>query len=62
MRLAGKHLLILFLAVFLASCSSLRRGDGPPDFDVDVSRIPNAEPKPEKISQIRQHAVLHRLR
>jgi rare lipoprotein A len=51
MRIATKHLLLLTLAAFLASCSAFRKGDGPPNYDVDVSRIPNAEPKPEKLAK-----------
>jgi rare lipoprotein A len=39
------------IAVLLASCSHMRKGDGPPRYDVDVSRIPNPVPKPEPLAK-----------
>src|SRR5690349_14156008 len=43
--------LSLFLFVLLYGCSTSRR-DGPPSYNVDVSRIPNAVPKFEPLSRI----------
>ncbi len=43
--------IICTLITLLNSCSHTRRGDGPPRFDVDVSRIPNATPKPEPLAK-----------
>lgn len=42
---------IIVLSASLASCFHTRRGDGPPDFDVDVSKIPNPVPKPEPLAK-----------
>lgn len=45
--------LIIFISFFLASCSShIKRGDGPPNFYVDETKIPNARPRPVKLSRI----------
>lgn len=41
--------LILFL-IFLNGCSTKRK-DGPPPFNVDVSKIPDANPKNEKLAK-----------
>lgn len=41
-----KLLLILLFAVLLSSCARVRP-DGPPNFYVDETKIPNAKPKPE---------------
>ena len=41
----------LMLMIFLSSCSHVRNNDGPPDYSVDVSRIPNAVPKPEPLAR-----------
>ena len=41
----------LSLVTLLASCSHMRKGDGPPDFDVDVSRIKNPVPKVEPMAK-----------
>lgn len=46
----GCLLTLLLLSTLLASCSHVRR-DGPPKFDVDVSRIPNPVPKPEPLAK-----------
>lgn len=44
------YAIILFIYFFLAGCSTVTK-DGPPPYDVDVSRIPNAQPKVEKLSK-----------
>lgn len=51
-KLTGFHLLLpcLMMLTLLASCSTTRR-DGPPDFYVDASRIPNPVPKPEPLAK-----------
>ena len=43
-------LLITLIAIFLASCTHVKR-DGAPSFYVDASKIPNAVPKPEPLSK-----------
>jgi rare lipoprotein A len=48
---AMQIVLSIVLAILLASCSHVRKGDGPPSFPVDETRIPNAVPKPEKLSK-----------
>lgn len=40
-----------FLLIFVSSCSHVRKGDGPPNFYVDESRIHNAVPKNEPLSR-----------
>lgn len=42
---------ILLLMVLLTSCSSSHRKDGPPNFYVDETKIPNATPKVERLSK-----------
>src|SRR3990167_8137983 len=42
---------IFFMVTSLISCTHTRRGDGPPNYAVDVSRIPNAAPKPEPLAK-----------
>jgi len=43
---------ILFFVLLLSSCSShISRSDGPPNFYVDESKIPNAKPKPEPLAK-----------
>lgn len=43
---------ILFLFAFLASCSThVSKNDGPPNFYVDETKIPNAVPKPEPLAK-----------
>lgn len=49
-RLLG-GLFIACLVLGLTSCSFTHRGDGPPPFNVDVSKIPNATPKPEPLAK-----------
>jgi rare lipoprotein A len=46
-----KAALLLLLFAALASCSSHVRRDGPPNYDVDVSKIPNATPKAEPMAK-----------
>ncbi len=41
----------LTLVTLLASCSHMRKGDGPPDYDVDVSHIKNPVPKVEPMAK-----------
>lgn len=47
----AKATVILSLIFSLASCTHTRRGDGPPNFHVDETRIPNATPKPEPLAK-----------
>jgi rare lipoprotein A len=44
---------ILLLALFLTSCSSthISRKDGPPNYYVDETRVPNATPKTEALAR-----------
>jgi len=42
---------VLVLTALLASCSSHIRRDGPPNFYVDETKVPNAVPKPEKLAK-----------
>lgn len=42
---------ILSLIILLSSCSHTKRGDGPPNFYVDETKIPNAVPKKERLSK-----------
>jgi rare lipoprotein A len=52
--LSQYHLIFLFMVLCIISllngCSTVRK-DGPPPYDVDVSNIPNAQPKVEKLSK-----------
>jgi rare lipoprotein A len=41
---------IVIAALLLSSCSHMK-GDGAPDFYVDASKVPNATPKPERLSK-----------
>lgn len=43
--------LVLLLMVLLTSCSHVRRKDGPPNFYVDETKIPNAVPKAEPLAK-----------
>ena len=47
----SKGLLILLLYIFISACSTVQK-DGPPPGDIDVSKIPDAVPKVEKLSKI----------
>lgn len=42
-----KKLVTLSLCLLLTSCAFMRHKDGPPNYNVDVSKIPNAVPKVE---------------
>lgn len=42
---------IMLLMTLLSSCSHVSRQDGPPNFYVDETKIPNAVPKPERLSK-----------
>lgn len=44
--------IILCMVALLAGCSHVSRRDGPPDFYVDETKIPNAVPKVEPLSRI----------
>ncbi len=44
-------LLALCFMAFLSSCSHMARKDGPPNFYVDETKIPNAVPKPEPLAK-----------
>lgn len=47
-----KHIVLLLFLLLLASCSTqLKKQDGPPSFYVNEAAIPNAVPKPEKLSR-----------
>lgn len=49
-----KYKIIILLFLFLNACSTIRH-DGPPNFSVDVSKIPNAKPKVEPLSKYGNH-------
>src|SRR5438477_13125832 len=44
-------LLILMLFIILNACTTVKK-DGPPQYDIDVSKIPDAQPKVERLSKI----------
>jgi rare lipoprotein A len=44
------YAIILVIFFLLAGCKTVTK-DGPPPYDVDVSKIPNAQPKVEKLSK-----------
>jgi len=46
-----KFLFLAIFILFLSSCAHLKRGDGPPQFYVDETKIPNAVPKPEPLAK-----------
>src|SRR5579871_391831 len=46
-----KLLLISLLALLVTSCSHVGRQDGPPNFHVDETKIPNAVPKNEPLAR-----------
>lgn len=50
LRFAIYFLLPVCLMLFLSSCSHVRR-DGPPNFYVDETKIPNAKPKKEPLAK-----------
>jgi peptidoglycan lytic transglycosylase len=43
--------LFVFFAVLLTSCTHVSRKDGPPNFYVNETKIPNAVPKAERLSK-----------
>lgn len=43
--------IVLCITIFLGGCSHTSRNDGPPNYNVDVSTIPDAVPKPEALSK-----------
>lgn len=45
------YVITLALILFLSSCSHISRNDGPPNFPVDVSKVPDAKPKAEPLSK-----------
>lgn len=49
----------LVFFILISGCSTTGRKDGPPPFDVDVSKIPNAKPKPEKLAKYGNMPVYH---
>jgi rare lipoprotein A len=53
MIIISQRILLLLILILLSACSSSlqNRGDGPPMFNVDVSKIPNAVPKAEPKSK-----------
>lgn len=46
-----RQLLPLLLIALLCSCSHMKRNDGPPNFYVDETKIPNAVPKAEPLAK-----------
>lgn len=52
-RMMPRFNIIFFIlfALLLSSCSHISRHDGPPNFYVDETKIPNAVPKPEPLSK-----------
>src|SRR5436190_14272370 len=44
-------LLLISGIVLLSSCSHTKKSDGPPNFYVDETKIPNAVPKPEALAK-----------
>ena len=50
-RIAMGRLLLFFYILLLSSCSHVHRKDGPPNFYVDETRIPDAVPKPEPLAK-----------
>lgn len=44
-------LLVLVCTILLSSCSHVARKDGPPNFYVDETKIPNAVPRPEPLAK-----------
>jgi rare lipoprotein A len=46
-----RYFILLCFALLLSSCSHVPKKDGPPNFYVDESRIPNAVPRPEPLAK-----------
>lgn len=56
----AKKLILLSLAFLITGCAFMRHKDGPPNYYVDVSKIPNAVPKvepPAKYGNLRTYTV-----
>jgi rare lipoprotein A len=55
---------LVLLMILLAACTSMNRGgnvqDGPPNYNVDVSKIPDAVPRPEHLSSSGNHTYVVR--
>lgn len=50
--------IVIGFILLLSACSTVRK-DGPPPYDVDVSKIPDAVPKAEKLSRIGNQPNYH---
>lgn len=50
-KLSLSRLALCLLMLMLSSCSYFSRPDGPPNFYVDETKIPNAVPKPEPLAK-----------
>lgn len=49
-KFLSRTLLLIIITVLLSSCAIFQKKDGPPFFDIDVSKIPDAIPKKEPLS------------
>lgn len=54
-----RTLALFVLILFLYGCSTTSRKDGPPGFDVDVSKIPDAVPKNEPLAKYGNYSTYH---
>lgn len=52
----SRILSLSLLMILVSSCSHVRKGDGPPNFYVDESRVHNAVPKDEPLSRYGNHS------
>lgn len=59
MHKLSRFLLILLLVPLLTSCWHSRRHDGPPNYYVDESKIPNATPKAEPLAKFGNYKTYH---
>lgn len=50
------RLIVIGLILLLNACSTVTK-DGPPSYNVDVSQIPDAVPKPEKLSKLGNYST-----
>jgi len=57
-RLSVKYLIFVVL-LLLNACTHVSRPDGPPNFHVDASKVPDAVPKAEKQSKYGNYATYH---
>src|SRR5438445_2321922 len=53
-----RNVLLIGILLLLSACSTTRK-DGPPSYDVDISRIPDAVPKAEPKSKYGNLASYH---